>query len=864
MALDPGTRLGVYEILGPLGAGGMGEVYRARDTRLGREVAIKILPDTLSGDPDRIARFEREARLLASVNHPGIAAIYGAEESDSLSYLVLELVPGETLTEKLASGPLPLKESLELCGQIAEALEAAHEKGIVHRDLKPSNVKVTPEGKVKVLDLGLAKAMDIKSSAENTSQSPTAVLDQTRPGVILGTAEFMSPEQARGRPVDKRTDIWAFGCILYEMLTGRRAFPGETLPDILAAILEREPDWKALPAATPPRVRELLSRCLEKDAARRLRDAGDARLEIEGAIEEAARGRPSPLGTLRRRWPVAAAALAGLAVVAAGWLALRSSRAASVGLPERKQLALLPFRNPTNDANAQLTGLGFVDMVSVRLSGLPGVQVITLNAAVTAAQSEPDALEAVRRLGANLAVVPALQREATRVRITYRLVAVHDGIQIAANSLTGSASDLFALQDAMADSVAKDLRLPSAARRPMLPPGLDASQQERYLRAIGLLQRDDKRDSVEQALQLLRGLAEERPNAGLVQAALGRVSLAMFTFTKERSWADRAAAAADAARALDPGLPEVYVTLGQTLLATGRAKEAVEAFRTALAANPDDFQALLGLGRASETAGDNAEAETATRKAAELQPSSFAACNQLGFFYYKWGRYREATETFRRALGLAPDSYRVLSNLGGTLTMACDFVWATDAYRRALALRPDSPVATSNLGLNQLWTGRYAEAIESLETAVKLGPNDFRIWGNLGDAYRGQGRADKAAEAYTRALTLAREHLRLNPKDTQAHQIVATSLAKTGHPAEAQEPMRQALALDPKDPSILSDAASVAALAGRTAEALEWLRKAVAAGYCRDILVRQPEFARLRDEPAFRSIVAAPRTAAGS
>ncbi|MGH9363810.1 MAG: protein kinase domain-containing protein [Thermoanaerobaculia bacterium] len=861
MTLEPGARLGTYEILGPLGAGGMGEVYRARDRKLGREVALKILSEAFASDPSRVARFEREARMLAALNHPSIAAIYGAEEDGDFRYIVMELVAGETLAEKLVAGALPVPEALDLAMQIAEALSVAHERGVIHRDLKPANIKVTPDGRVKVLDLGLAKALAIEITSDPTlSKSPTVVLDESRPGSVLGSPGFMSPEQARGKETDRRTDIWAFGCVLFEMLTGRRAFPGETVPDALAAILEREPDWKSLPAATPARIRDLLRRCLEKDANRRLRDAGDARLEIERELEEAARGGPSRAGALRRRWPAAAAALAGLTLVAGGWLALRCPRAASPGLPERKQLAVLPFRNLTGD----VVGLGFVETVSARLSRVPGVQIIALTAAAAAARSEPDALEAVRRLGANLAVVPALQREGDRVRITYHVVDVRNSVQIAANSLTGSASDFFALQDDMADSVAKDLRLPGSVRISLLPPGLDAGQQERYLQAIGLLKRDDKRDSVEQALQLLRGLAEERPNSGFVQAALGRVNLAMFVFTKDRSWADRAAAAADAARALDPGLPEVDVTIGETLLATGRPKEANEAFRRALAANPDDFLALLGLGRASQNAGDFAGAETALQKASELQPSSVAACNQLGALYYLRGRYRDAAEMFRRATRVAPDSYRALSNLGGASTMLCDFAAATDAYRRALALRPDSPVTASNLGLNQLWTGRYAEAIESLETAARNGPNNFVVWGNLGDAYRGAGRTEKAAEAYGRSLALAREKLLLNPRDTQAHQCIATSLAKTGHAAQAEEPMRQALSLDPRDPSVLSDAAIVAALAGRTAQALEWLRKAVEAGYCRDILLRQPEFTRLKDEPEFRSIVTAPRAAAGT
>ena len=259
MTLQPGYRLGVYEILDTLGAGGMGVVYRARDRKLGRDVAIKVLPDEPGGDPGRVARFDREARMLAAVNHPTIAAIYGAEEAGSTHYIVMELVEGETLAQRLAGGPLPVADALRLASQIAEALEFAHEKGVIHRDLKPANIKITPEGKVKVLDFGLAKAMNLPFAA-GMSKSPTLVMEDTRPGDIVGTPEFMSPEQARGKETDRRTDIWAFGCILFQMLTGRRAFTGETIADALAAILDREPDWSALPARTPQRVRDLPDR----------------------------------------------------------------------------------------------------------------------------------------------------------------------------------------------------------------------------------------------------------------------------------------------------------------------------------------------------------------------------------------------------------------------------------------------------------------------------------------------------------------------------------------------------------------------------------------------------------------------------
>src|SRR2546426_10146401 len=284
MAITIGTHLGSHEITALLGRGGMGEVYRARDTKLKREVAIKILPDEFSSDPDRMARFQREAEALAALNHPNIAAIYDLQEENQTRFLVLELVEGDTLADKLRQrGSLPVDQALKIAEQICRALEAAHEKGIVHRDLKPANIKITPDGKVKLLDFGLARVFG-EPAASDLSNSPT-LLSQSMPGMILGTAAYMSPEQARGDEVDRRGDIWAFGCVLYEMLTGRTPFSGKSVADLLGAIIHKDIDWAALPAATPPRVREGLRRCLQKDTIRRLHDIADARIEIEDALD---------------------------------------------------------------------------------------------------------------------------------------------------------------------------------------------------------------------------------------------------------------------------------------------------------------------------------------------------------------------------------------------------------------------------------------------------------------------------------------------------------------------------------------------------------------------------------------------------
>ena len=279
MPLTPGDRLGHYDVTALIGEGGMGQVYRATDTQLGRDVALKILPDAFAADPDRLARFQREAQVLASLNHPGIAAIYGIEKSDDTQALVLELVEGPTLADRIAKGPIPLEEALPIARQIAAALEAAHEAGVIHRDLKPANIKVREDGTVKVLDFGLAKALDTTPEGD-PSQSPTLTAAATQMGVIMGTAAYMSPEQARGKPVDRRSDIWTYGCVLYEMLTGGAAFRAGTVSDTIAGILDRQPDWNALPVAMPASIRTLVRRCLAKDRTDRLQHIGDARVEL--------------------------------------------------------------------------------------------------------------------------------------------------------------------------------------------------------------------------------------------------------------------------------------------------------------------------------------------------------------------------------------------------------------------------------------------------------------------------------------------------------------------------------------------------------------------------------------------------------
>ncbi|HTM03430.1 MAG TPA: protein kinase [Vicinamibacterales bacterium] len=349
MALIAGSNLGPYVVVERLGKGGMGEVWRARDARLGRDVAIKALPPEFEMDPERLGRFEREAKVLAVLNHANIAALYGLEQAHAQTFLVLELVDGQTLAERLAAGALPVPEALHVAVQIAEAIEAAHEKDIIHRDLKPANIKLTSDGDVKVLDFGLAKAFEGNGTEPNVFNSPTLSLAATAQGVILGTAAYMSPEQARGQVVDRRTDIWAFGCVLYELLTARPAFRGELVSDILASVLAREPEYSELPASLPPRLRDALRRCLEKNPKRRWQAMGDLRVELEQILADPVVD-PTPAAATRLNRTALALAIIASAVIAASaaWLLKPAPR------PTPKEV--VRFFSPVNFSQLRATG----------------------------------------------------------------------------------------------------------------------------------------------------------------------------------------------------------------------------------------------------------------------------------------------------------------------------------------------------------------------------------------------------------------------------------------------------------------------------------------------------------------------------
>ena len=623
MSLIPDTRLGPYEIIGPLGGGGMGEVYRARDARLGRDVAIKALPPAFAADPARLSRFRREAQTLASLNHPNIAAIYGLEEAGGAPHLVLELVEGETLAARLKRGALAQGQALAVGIQIAGAIEAAHERGIVHRDLKPGNVMINPAGTAKVLDFGLAKSDPAPESGAR-SDSPTLAEhpDATAEGMILGTAAYMSPEQARGKPVDRRSDVWSFGCVLFECYTGRPAFAGETASDLIARILEREPDWAALPAGMPPRIREILRRCLRKNADERPRDIRDVRLELSDV------------------------AVAG------------GTTAAS----REKSIAVLPFEN-LSGADDEFFADGVTDEILNALSQVEGLRV----AARASCFAFKGRREDLRSIGEKLDVTTVLEgtvrRAGTRLRITAQLANAADGYQLWSERYDREMTDVFAVQDEIANAIATRLRGAMKGEADRVRARVGTKNLEAYelvlrgralqikrgrfmLQAVGCF---------EKAIAIDPKYAEPLASLGDSYRLMGTFGVAPFAEVMSK-----AKALTERALAIDPGLAEAWATLAAVEEQYDRNFARSDSlYDRALELDPRNAttRAQWALWRSIRGAMPDDEAMTHLRLAVHDDPLNAWVGGMNSYILGIVGRHEESIAEAERSVGLDAESF---------------------------------------------------------------------------------------------------------------------------------------------------------------------------------------------------------------
>jgi TolB-like protein len=745
-----GRSLGAYQVRSRLGSGGMGEVYLAHDTTLGRDVAIKRLPRAFTQDPDRLARFEREARVLAALNHPHIGAIYGVAETDAGRVLVLELVEGETLADRLTRGPLPLDEALPLARQIADALDAAHEKGIVHRDLKPANIKITPKGAVKVLDFGLAKVQQPgpADAGQARSHFPKVTRSGTQEGMLLGTAAYMSPEQARGLAVDKRTDIWAFGCVLYEMLTGQPAFDGMTVTDTLAAIIERVPEW---PRDVPRSITALIQRCLEKDPTRRVRDIGDARFELDQAVTGAAAVRPArfwwaPWGAAiatgatppeaarlsrrdRRGWPAAPSwllAVVGAGVLGIGWWVTSNSGG---GSPRLDSIAVLPFANLTGTAEQQPFVDAMHDAVIAELAQVRSLTVISRQSVLRYRETQKSLRDIARELRVDGVVEGSVFRVGDTARITVQVLEVRP---VERHLWTGTFQeeirDILTLQSEVARGIAEQVRVTVApgelqrlARaRPVNPAAYDA-----WIRAWVERNRTTG-PSLERCIEHANEAVAIDPDysAAYSLAAECHILRHWTGATPAPPWDafPKAKAAAQHAVAVDPSLGSAHAMLGF----------ALGAF---------DW----------EWSG----ADRAFKRALELSPGDALIHSWYSYFLNWMGRHDEAVEHARSAGGLSPLSPQEQLFLTHALLWARRYDEALAHARRTVELFPDYGFGHEWLSWVYDQTGMYQESLASQQEAVRLmGDTDINRMALLGRAYARAGRRSDALEILNQLFRL--------------------------------------------------------------------------------------------------------------
>lgn len=777
LPVTPGTTLLHYRISGPIGEGGMGVVWRAVDETLGREVAIKVLPAAVEGDPRRLARFEREAKLLASLNHSNIAAIFSLHRHEGVRFIAMEYVPGEDLSARLARGTPPLDEALRIARQIAEALEEAHECGVVHRDLKPGNVKLTPAGRVKVLDFGLAKAFGETPSSDavlSTSHDSLRPELTTRQGVVLGTAAYMPPEQARGAAVDKRADIWAFGVVLFEMLAGERPFPGNTVVDVLAAVIEREPDWTRLPAGAPPALERLLRRCLQKDARQRLRDIGDARIEIDGVLSGASdsgavarvAALPAPAsarGTGGRWRALSLAAAAVVAAVLGGFWLGRQSPAPAAAPVVARSIAVLPLLDFSTGPHDDYFADGLTEELLNVLARNPRLRVAGRTSSFRFRGASGDLRAIGQTLGVSALLEGSVRRSGERVRITAQVVNAEDGFHLWSASYDRDLRDLPQVQDEIAVGVADALQVAQRGGAGAAPapggsgPAWNAYLQGQYFRARNTKEGLDKAAAYfEEAVRLDPGFARAWAGLSATRAAMGAEG-----YAPPDTVAGEARRAAERAVALDPQLAEGHAALAVVRRAydwdwAGADAEA----QRALQLEPNNPDIVFGAGRMASLMGRIDDAILLTSRAATLDPLNVAVHYRLGRYHQFAGQFEAARLALTKALELDDQYPAAHENLALVLLAQS----RPDAALAELEREPSEQWREHGRAIMAHLLGKPAEADAALARMSERWPDIAAF--QIAQVHALRGRADDAFAWLDRAY----QH-----RDTGLSQLKATS-----------------------------------------------------------------------------------------
>ncbi len=872
MTLAPGTKLGPYEILSPIGSGGMGEVWKARDTRLGRIVAIKVLREDFSSDREWLSRFEKEARLASALNHPNIITIYQIGKAAGAPYIVMEFVEGRTLRKLLSARRLSLPEILTLAAQMASGLAKAHGAGITHRDVKPENIMISADGFVKILDFGLGKLTPPQLGTSSMT-TLTHIELETKSGTIIGTVDYMSPEQARGENVDFRSDQFSFGSVLYEMLTGERPFRRDSAIQSLAAIIEDEPKLVTSSApGVPESIVRILGRCLEKNRERRYLStqelvAGLSALQMDG-IGKGKMPSPRNKKAMKPLWVTVliAALMIGvmLSVWAIGdWQVFSQSLQIKLGIlapiPEKKSMLVLRFRAVGGGADNQALADGLTEALTATLTRLTVLPILQV---VPAAETQGLAIDAPERArtqcGSNLVIEGGLERLGAKISVRCSLVDTSTQKQLRSRTVMVNTSELGRLPDkifnAAVQMLALDLKPQQRAALTTRDTSI-ATAKELYLRGRGYLQKYNKAKNVDSAIRALEQAVALDPKYALANASLGEAYWRRSESKAEMQWIDRAQDACMRAVALNASLSSGHTCLGLIFAGAGRYQEAIREYQTALGIEPTNDDIYRQLAGAFIKADRSEDAEKLYLQAIAFRPHYWAGYNWLGALYNQQARYPEAAEKFAQVVALAPGNCRGYTNLGGVRLNLGEYNDAINLLEKSVAIQP-SAGNYSNLGTAYFFRQKFSGAIKAYKDALRLDDSNYVAWGNLGDAYYcGPGTRPKAAEAYRAAIARAEQKLNPDNKNTLLLSQLAIYHAMVQEKEKALSLLSKALALAPRDPYACYAAGLIHNQFGDVNVALGWLTKAIASGFSTTTLRDTPLFDNLWANPRFLDLL---------
>jgi eukaryotic-like serine/threonine-protein kinase len=869
LALPAASKLGPYEVVAPLGSGGMGEVYRALDTRLGRTVAIKVLPEQATATPEALQRFQREARAVSSLNHPNICTLHDVGHDAGRDFIVMECLEGETLAQKIRRGPLSPRETVDIALPVARGLAEAHAQGVVHRDIKPANIILTRQDVPKIIDFGLARLVSTTTGTQTL-------------GLTTGTIGYMSPEQTLGKAVDARTDVWSLGVMLIEMLTGANPFQRETASAILFAIVNEPP---APPTSAPPELQKIIYRALSKDPAGRYSDCGEMAEDLEtfrSSLISSAGAQPvdasAPTATLRHdevrkyierasasAWPGAAAAqrekpsrwwLSLIVVVLLALLAfavpsVRSRIDGALFGSTEKHIAVLPFDSIGNSPGNAPLAEGLMDSLTAMLSNLDvGNQSLwVVPSSVVRARKVTDPSAALRELGATLVVEGSIEREGQDIRLTVNLINAKTLRQIGSAQLEDPAGDLATLQDEAVSRLSKLMGISVTADMLKNTGGkTNPAAYQSYLTALGYIQRWDKPGNLDLSITALNDAVKTDPSFALGYAELGEAYKLKDRVDPNPQWIEEATANCGKALQLDDHLPAPYVTLGQLHSLLGKDDLALQEFQKALAIDPRNANAIAGLAHSYERMGRIADAEAEFKRAAALRPDYWDGYNTLALFYDRQRHYPEAIAQLQHVIKLTPDNAQAYSNLASVYLDTSDATFipeAEAALRKSIELNPSYP-AYANLGILYYNEKRYSESAAATEKALQINDRNYLVWDNLAIAYQWLRDTGKAQAARAREIALLESEAKTHAQDPMIQSSLGVCYAEKGQREEALTHVESSLALAPNDATILVNAGEAYGDLGERPKALEYLEEGLKKGY---------PLAQLQNDPDVQSLL---------